>query len=248
MESFFAQDWTGPEFAWFGTAHLTALLLVVLLNVALTWRLQNAPKKSKRTIAIVMAAILWANELAWHLWNGFTGQWTIQTMLPLHACSLLVWTGALMLITGNYHIYEFCYFLGIGGAMQALLTPDLGIYGFPHFRFFQTFLSHGLIITAAIYMTLVYGLRPTWKSLARVGTTLLVYLVIVFFVNQWIGSNYLFIAYKPPTGSLLDILPEWPVYIFYMILIGLAVFLLLYLPFAIKDWAAIRRERARAAM
>jgi len=26
--------------------------------------------------------------------------------------------------------------MGIGGALQALLTPDLGLYGFPHFRFF----------------------------------------------------------------------------------------------------------------
>jgi hypothetical integral membrane protein (TIGR02206 family) len=244
MSQFFAKDWTGEPFIWFGAAQIVALLSIVLLNVALVWRLKGASDKAKRTAAIVMAVILWTNELGWHLWNLFTGQWTIQTMLPLHACSLLVWTGALMLVTRNYYIYEFCYFLGIGGAMQALLTPDLGIYGFPHYRFFQTYISHGLIITAALYMTLVYGFRPTWKSLVRVGATLLVYMGVVFFVNQWIGSNYLFIAYKPPTGSLLDILPEWPVYIFYMILIGLAVFLLLYLPFAIKDWAARLRARA----
>ncbi|MFH2102845.1 MAG: TIGR02206 family membrane protein [Chloroflexota bacterium] len=236
MDQFFAKDWTGEAFIWFGAAHNIALIVIIVLNVLLIWRLKNAPEKNKRSAAVVMAAILWANELGWHLWNAFTGQWTIQTMLPLHACSLLVWTGALMLVTKNYYIYEFSYFLGIGGAMQALLTPDLGIYGFPHFRFFQTYISHGLIITAAIYMTVVYGLRPTWKSILRVGATLLVYLAIVFFVNQWIGSNYLFIAHKPPTGSLLDILPEWPIYILYMILIGLVVFLLLYLPFAIKDW------------
>ena len=242
MSEFFAKDWSGPAFIWFGTAHNLALALVVLLNVLLIWRLRKAADKTKKTAAVVMAVILWANELAWHLWNLLTGQWTVQTMLPLHACSLLVWTGGLMLITRDYYIYEFCYFLGIGGALQALLTPDLGIYGFPHFRFFQTYISHGLIITAAIYMTLVYGFRPTWKSFLRVGATLLGYMAVVFFVNRWIGSNYLFIAYKPPTGSLLDILPEWPIYIFYMILIGLVVFLLLYLPFAVKDWAAGRKR------
>ncbi|GAB4481644.1 MAG: hypothetical protein OHK0031_03670 [Anaerolineales bacterium] len=33
-------------------------------------------------------------------------------------------------------IYELLYFMGIGGALQALLTPDVGIYGFPHYRYF----------------------------------------------------------------------------------------------------------------
>jgi hypothetical integral membrane protein (TIGR02206 family) len=242
MTQFFAKDWTGEPFLWFGSAHIAALALVVLLNVLLIWRLKDAPERSKRTAAIVMAAVLWANEIAWHLWNLFTGQWTIQTMLPLHACSLLVWTGALMLVTRNKYIYEFCYFLGIGGALQALLTPDLGLYGYPHFRFFQTFISHGLIITAAIYMTVVYGFRPTWKSLLRVIATLLVYAGIVFGINQWIGSNYLFISHKPPTASLLDMLPPWPYYLPYMLLIGLVVFLILYLPFAIKDWLASRKR------
>ena len=127
--------------------------------------------------------------------------------------------------------------------MQALLTPDAGIYGFPHFRFFQTFISHGLIITSAIYMTVVFGFRPTWKSFFRVLGWMNLYLVVVFAVNKLIGSNYLFIAHKPPTASLLDILPPWPWYIAWMEIIGILVCLILYLPFAVRDW----RERIKTA-
>jgi hypothetical integral membrane protein (TIGR02206 family) len=243
MTQFFAKDWSGAPFIFFGAAHIVALLVVVLLNVFLIWRYKNAPEKARRTVAYGMAGGLWANELSWHLWNAFTGQWTIQTMLPLHLCSVLVWTGALMLVTKNYSIYEFCYFLGIGGALQALLTPDLGLYGFPHFRFFQTYISHGLIITAAIYMTVVEGFRPTWKSLLRVVLWINVYMVVVFGVNMLIGSNYLFVAHKPPTASLLDMLPPWPWYILWMEAIGLVMCLILYLPFAIKDWRAKARAR-----
>jgi len=43
---------------------------------------------------------------------------------------------ATMLVNGSYGLYEFVYLLGIAGASQALLTPDAGAYGFPHFRFF----------------------------------------------------------------------------------------------------------------
>ena len=126
--------------------------------------------------------------------------------------------------------------LGIGGAIQALLTPDLGIYGFPHFRFFQTFLSHGLIVTSGIYMTVVEGFRPTWKSILRVTIWMNIYVVIVYFINIAIGSNYLMINYKPNTPSLLDLLPDWPLYVLYMEIIGFVTCLLLYLPFAIRDW------------
>jgi hypothetical integral membrane protein (TIGR02206 family) len=243
MTQFFAKDWSGAPFIFFGAAHIVALLVVVMLNVFLIWRYKNAPEKARRNVAYVMAGVLWANELSWHLWNAFTGQWTIQTMLPLHLCSVLVWTGALMLVTKNYSIYEFCYFLGIGGALQALLTPDLGLYSFPHFRFFQTYISHGLIISAAIYMTVVEGFRPTWKSLLRVALWINVYMAVVFGINLLIGSNYLFVAHKPPTASLLDLLPAWPWYILWMEAIGLVMCLILYLPFAIKDWRVKTRAR-----
>ncbi len=234
---YFAKDWTGPAFVMFDPAHLTALALIILLNIGLL-RFKNTTEQARHTLRWTIAIILWANELGWHLWNASIGQWNIQTMLPLHLCSVLVWVGALALVTRNYSIYEFMYFMGIAGALQALLTPDVGIYGFPHYRFWQTYISHGLIITAAIYMTVVEGFRPTWKSLGRVLVWMNVYLVVVFIINLLIGSNYLFIAHKPETASLLDVLPPWPYYIAYIEVIGLVMCLILYIPFMIKDWRA----------
>ena len=70
-------------------------------------------------------------------------------MLPLNVCSVLIWLSGFMLIFKNRPIYEFAYFLGITACANYLLTPDLGIYGFPHYRFIETFISHGLVITAA---------------------------------------------------------------------------------------------------
>lgn len=235
MEQYFEANFTGAPFELLGRAHIGALLVLAALNLFLI-RYRNATDRAKGALRWMMAFILFGNEIAWHYWNYAVGKWTIQTMLPLHLCSLLVWTGAFMLVTKNYKIYEFMYFMGIGGAIQALATPDLGIYGFPHFRFFQTFISHGLIITSAIYMTVVEGLRPTWKSILRVAIWMNIYAVIVYFINTAIGSNYLMINYKPNTPSLLDLLPDWPIYILYMEGIGVITCLLLYLPFVIKDW------------
>ena len=235
MDQFFAGDYSGTAFEFLGAAHLGALAFLVLFNLFLL-RYRNAGDTAKGAVRWILALILWGNEIAWHYWNYTVGKWTIQTMLPLQVCSLFVWLGAWMLVTKSYKIYEFMYLIGIGGAIQALATLDFGIYGFPHFRFFQTFTSHGLIITSAIYMTVVEGYRPTWKSLLRVAIWMNLYMIPIYFLNNAIGSNYLMINHKPETASLLDLLPDWPIYILYMEALGVITFIVLYLPFAFKDW------------
>lgn len=244
MNSFFGTNYTGKPFAFFDTAHISALLVIFLLNIYLL-RYRGKDEAVRLKVRLTMAIVLWVNEASWHLWNIVHGTWSIQEHLPLHACSVLIWLAGFMLIKKNYRIYEFAYLMGIGGALQVLLTPIIGFYGFPHFYFFQSFISHGLLVTSAIYMTTVEGLRPTWKSVLRVAVIANLYLIVVFGINQLIGSNYLFVAHKPLGPTVLDALPEWPVYIIYMEAIGMVMFLLLYLPFAVKDWLA-KRQAATA--
>jgi len=242
MSQFFARDYAGAPFELFGPAHLVALALVVLVNLVVVANRKRFTPLGMQVFRYGLAAVLILNEIGWHLWNYFIGRWTIQTMLPLHLCSVLVWVSATMLLTRSYTIYEFSYFLGIAGATQALLTPDAGIYGFPHFRFFQVIISHGSIVTAAIYMTFVEGFRPYWRSLVRVMIWGNVYMAAIGVVNWLIGSNYLFIARKPVTPSLIDLLGPWPWYVLNLEALAMALCLVLYLPYALRD----RREELAA--
>jgi len=193
-----------------------------------------------------MAIILIINEFGWHLWNYVNGTWTVQNMLPLHLCSVFVFLSAIMLVTRSYTIFEFAFFLGIGGALQAFLTPDLGIYSFPHFRYFQVFISHGLIIASALYMLIVEHQRPTWKSLLKVIIVGNLYYVLLFFINRGLGSNYMFTAHKPETASLMDMLGPWPWYLLATEGFAAVVFLLFYLPFAIHDGSVKKKERKQS--
>jgi hypothetical integral membrane protein (TIGR02206 family) len=235
MNQFFSGNYNGEPFELFGTPHLVALTIVALINLALITAGRRLPERWRTPIRYTLAAILLIDEALWHWWNWSTGQWSIQKTLPLHLCSVLVFLSAVMLITKSYAIFEFAYLLGIAGALQALLTPDAGPYGFPHFRFFQVMISHGSIITAAVYMATVEGYRPTVRSIKHVLIRGNLYALGVGIVNALIGSNYLFIARKPETASLLDVLPPWPWYLPMLELLALLMIGLLYLPYAIQD-------------
>ena len=238
MKRFFAADYDGAPFKLFGVPHLVALGIFVSVNIALIAVGQRYPVAWRTPTRIALAVVLVGQEIVMHVWRIATGTWDRREHLPFHLCSLAVWLGAAMLITKNYRIYEFAYLLGLPGALQGVLTPDAGRYGYPHFRFFQALLSHSLIVTAAIYMTTAEGLRPVPMSLVRVMIGGNLYMLILYPINRALGSNYAFVNRKPDTASLLDLLPKWPWYILYIELIGAAMALLLYLPFFIHDLRA----------
>lgn len=235
METFFGKDFVNGPFVLFSTQHLIAIVAIILIGFIIIITQRKANTAQRQRVRWIMAILLVVNETIWHIWNISIGEWTIQTMLPFHLCSALVWLSAYMLVTKNRTIYEFAYLIGIAGALQAILTPDLGQYAFPHFRYFQVFVSHGLIIISALYMTLVEGYYPTWQSVKRVAIYGNIYLLFVFLLNMVIDSNYLFVAHKPETASLLDVLPPWPYYILIIELLAAVFILLFYSPFAILN-------------
>lgn len=228
-QDYLSLDYQGAPFTLFDTAHLTALGVILAINLSFFWMRQRPHLAN--WFRIGLGLVLLVNELAWHIWSIWTNTWTIQRHLPLHLCSVFVWLSIWMLWKRSYRIYEFAYFLGIGGALQALITPDAGIYGFPHFRAFQTFISHGGIVTAAIFMTVVEGYRPTWRSFQHVLLWGNLYALAVTGVNLLLNSNYLYTLHKPETPSLLDIMGPWPWYLLGVEVIAVAVCLVLFLPF-----------------
>jgi hypothetical integral membrane protein (TIGR02206 family) len=238
MGEYFSLNYSGAPFVLFDKAHLIALGILATIYLSLLYFRTVWDEAARAKVRVGIAAFLFVSELAWHVWSYSTGTWTIQTHLPLHLCSVFLWLSIIMLLTKNYAIFELAYFLGIGGAIQAVITPESGIYGLPHFRAIQTLAAHGGIVFAGLFMTWVEGFRPTWSSFKKVFIWTNIYMVFIFFINQSIGSNYLFLAHKPFTPTLIDLLAPWPWYILQLEVIALAVCLVLYLPFAVKDWSA----------
>jgi hypothetical integral membrane protein (TIGR02206 family) len=234
MGQFFAYNYAGAPFVQLGAAHLAALGIIFLLALA-GWRIQMDAGQ-RRWLRGTLAGVLLLNELGWHAWHIHYGLWTVDEMLPLELCNLMVLASAWTLLSRNQLGFEFIYLLGIPAASQVLVTPALGPYGFPHILFFQIFISHGGVVLAALYLVLGEGMRPlSWRSVRRVAAWTMLYALAIFWLNQVLGSNYLFLAHKPPAATLLDYLGPWPWYILPMVGIGLLLVTALYLPYHLRD-------------
>lgn len=244
MSDFFSVEYTDTPLQVFGPKHLAVVAVFVLIWLSFFYFRRVWDERQRKIARIAIAVLLGINEVGLHIWSVYWGIWNIQTMLPLHMCSVMVWITVYTAMTGNRSLYDFTYFLGIGGALQAVLTPtDVLMYDLPHYRSFQSLFAHGLLMTVPIFMTAVEGYRPTLASLKRIFIWTNVYMVVIFFVNRVIGSNYLFVAAKPPSPTLMDALSPWPWYIPQLEILAFIIFFIMYLPFLIKDRLSARQAQ-----
>lgn len=242
MATFFSAAYE-HKFQLFSADHLFMVTAACLLFIMLFFMRKRLRQEAVNRIARwTMAFILILCEVSFHLWAAANGIWTIQNYLPLELCSITLYLCVWMLFTKSYRIFEICYFTALGGATQAMLTPALG-FPFPYYRFFEFFLSHIVIIAAALFMVFVEKYKPTLKSVVKTMVLLNFYAAVVFFINKATGGNYLFLSEKPKNGSIMDFLGPYPYYILGLEGIAVLLFILLYLPFAFKK---ISKESIKA--
>ena len=218
-----------------GITLAVAVLLPLLLRARADARGQDLARKA---IAICMFIDVFLKPL---VRAGVYGM-PLALHLPLHLCGMSVALGAFMLWLRSYRLYEVLYFWGTGGAVMALLTPDI-LYAFPHPTFLLFFVSHGLAFLAVMFATLVMGFRPRPSSLLIVMPVTAAYALVMYPVNLLLGSNYLFLLAKPAQPSPLDWFGPWPWYLPGLVGMAAVTLVLLYVPFAVIDWA---RSRAKS--
>ena len=238
MPSFFSFDDRFFNFSFYSLSHWVSLIIIVAVCISLfIFRKAFQRKKNADRIRHLLAGILLFFDMTLHIWYFTADYWDPSKTLPLHLCSLTLILSIAMLWSKSYRLFEFVYFAGIGGALQALLTPAAILSGFPHFTFYYFFVAHGGIIAACLVLIIAYGYRPRLSSIGRTMINLNLLLIPVALVNMYTGGNYMFIAHKPSDPSLIDLLGPWPWYLISMEAVALVLFIVLYLPFAFRSGA-----------
>jgi hypothetical integral membrane protein (TIGR02206 family) len=230
-----------PVFERYGRAHL----VVILLTIALPFVLAAFSRKSRwprteRIVAALLAALLVFNYVGYEIYLAMTAGLTLPKALPFQLCDWAMVAIMVALLTGRERWLEVAYFWGIGGTLQAILTPDLK-YAFPDIRFLTFFVAHSGIVVAIAFMMIVKKFRPHWMSIVRTFAWSELYFVVTLAVDLLTGENYGYLLHPPASASLLDLLShDRIIYILEMHVLALIFFVVLYLPFALYDLARNR--------
>jgi hypothetical integral membrane protein (TIGR02206 family) len=150
--------------------------------------------------------------------------------LPLELCDASLILVILSLFTLKKRVFDLAYFLTLGGATMALITPNLW-EPFPSFGAVQFFIAHGLIVGGVLFLIWSRLASPRPGSIGRAMLGLNVVAALVGTFDAIFKTNYMYLRAKPGNASLLDFLGPWPWYIACAELLALAIFGLLYLPY-----------------
>jgi hypothetical integral membrane protein (TIGR02206 family) len=247
------------QFGFVSLPHVAAIaaVLAMCILVPVLARRSGSPVIRDR-VALIITLALWVHEIVYEIYWFTVGAWTVGNALLLHMCGL-----ALMFIPFVYfspdgrfrqYLFELLYFFGLGGAMQALFTPDIGMHGFPELKYFNYFFSHGTIILSVVYAASVYRLRIRWMSVVRIAVGTTAFCLLMFGVDRLFPlfppyelGNYFIMGYPPPTGSIIDVFASLfgpaPRYLIGLEIMGAVVLSVITLPYWAR-WLARRRQRA----
>ena len=225
-----------PEFQPYGLPHLTVILLTIVLPFVLAGIVRRTKSQPLEKMIIgVLSVVLILNYIVYLVFIRSRGVVDWRQMLPMQMCD---WGMAVVIVamwTGSQRWFEVAYFWGIGGTLQAVLTPNLR-FGFPDWRFISFFTSHCGIIVGVVFLMLIRGYRPYPISIVRVWLWSEFYFVVTFVVDGLTGFNYGFLLHKPEAFSILSFLSDSrPLYLLQMHGVALLFFLALYAPFAVVD-------------
>ena len=225
---------TDNPFVTFGGPHVAVLVLTAAVPLGLVLLSRTARSAVlTRTICVAVAAVLVANEVGFWCYGLAVGDWQyfLQHHLPLHICGVAIFLTAWVLVRPHQLAYEVAYFWGLAGTIQAIITPELDA-AFPTYRFFQYFITHVGIVVGVLLATLGLKMRPRAKSILIVFVLTNAYMLVVAGLNLLIGgqANYMFLCRAPQVRNPLIFLP-WPWYILFLEPVGMAMLVILYLPF-----------------
>ena len=236
-----------PAFLPFGVAHL----VVIVLTIALPFLFAGIVRATKsrgveRVIILLLSGAMILNYVAYLIFILRNGPVPWQNTLPLQLCDwgMFVIIGAMW--RESLRWLEIAYFWGIGGTLQAVLTPNLP-FGFPDFRFVSFFISHSGIIVGVTFLMLIRKYRPHFMSIFRVFAWTELYFVVTLIADEFTGVNYGFLLHKPEAFSILNFLADsWPLYLAQLHILALLFFFALYIPFALVDLVKWKQTAAQS--
>lgn len=222
------------DFQPYGPSHLAVLAIfvvgivpVVLLGARV--RGTSAEVPVSRVLAIGILAV----TVPLQVLQLLPGEWDPRTSLPFQLCDLAWMFAVHALWTRSRFTSTVTYLWGLTLTTQGMATPDLSST-WPEPRFTMFWAMHVLIVWSSVYLVMGLRIVPTWQTYRRTVAVTLAWAAAVMTYNALADTNYGYLNGKPRRASLLDLLPDWPLYVAVEIAVVAAVWALLVVPWAVR--------------
>jgi len=219
--------------------HLVPLAILVVVASLLCAAARRTPGRWLEWVAVIIAVAIVITELSWQPYVMANHSWSAAYSLPVQLCDVGGFVAAAALIWRQLLLIEIAYFWGLGGTLQALLTPDLRDH-FPSFPYLQFYATHDLVVLAALFLIVGLGVHPRPGSVRRIFLLTLAFTVAIALIDLVTGGNYMYLRRVPAGGSLLSLMGPWPWYIVVGAVVALVVLALLDAPFRL--WSRGQRR------
>jgi len=188
------------------------------------------PESKKERYAKLLAYVMIGFFVVNHTFLFFLGKWELSKELPVHLCSI---SGLIccfiMFIPQNKRqfLFEFLFYCGIIGGIQAIFTPLLDDYGGYNFFYIQFFFKHAMIIAFPIFLRNNLGMKLTKFSWLKTYIALNILMILLIQLNNILGSNYMYVNVPPAVDNPM-VIGEWPTYLYWWELFVLILILLVF--------------------
>lgn len=205
--------YSNVPFTMYGPSHRAVVLMSLFAAMALVLLGRKARGLSlHHWLPRTLGALIVVSEIVFVLYPVYLGKFGFDWGLPLQLCDITALVIGFGLIFEKAFALEVGCFLGLSATLLTTVTPDL-VHDFPHVEFFCFFLTHAMVSVVALYVVFGLDRRPRPRAELHVWLSVNLYGLLAAAINTALGSNYLYICRKPPTGSPFDFMGPWPYYV-----------------------------------
>ena len=168
--------------------------------------------------------------IIYHFLHVIGGTWSIDKRLPFHLCGFSsVITCFIVFIKKKQLWFDFLFYAGILGGLNALLTPLIDNYTGTNFFYVEYFYSHTSIIILPLYMYYYMDMDLSKLSWLKSFIALNILLVFLMPLDFYIDANYMYLK-EPPAVKHPLVSGKWP---YYLINLEFVVVILLYFTYSL---------------
>lgn len=187
-----------PPCGMFTLPHWLMLLSCVILIVIAVYLTRKINKDSLKTLTKIIALILVVLEICKTIYNLFYGYTNIDSIVPLHFCSLFIYS-TLMAGFGHNKIEKFgssfitSAGLVCGGFFLIFPTTSLTMHPAFHFLSFHSMIYHSCMV----YLSIMYLMKDVFKTTLANFKYYLIFCLVSYLpaliINGIYRSNLMFL-------------------------------------------------------